>query len=193
MCSSKKGVVFIAEEEVGLVCWPCFVKSRKQRKVKSWLNKEVILKLGRRFLYHTELYAKQLPCAYTLSISEMLGLCHFCRLRGVKSVHDSEVRRVPSFQVRKGWSLGSLSASKESSAGCGVCWKLSSLGRPQHEDSSVCICTQGFYCALLYYLQMPSWHMAACWLGFLSLFSFNLRSQASYICSFKHKAFRERK
>lgn len=126
MYSSKKGVVFIVEGEVGLVCWPCFLKSRKQGNIKSWLNKKVILKLGRRFLYHAELYAKQLPCAYTFSICEILGLCHFCRLRGVKSINDSEVRRVPSFRVRKGRSLGSLSASKRSSAGCGACWRLSS-------------------------------------------------------------------
>lgn len=55
----------------------------------SWLNKKVILKLGSRSLYHAELYAKQLPCAYMFSICEILGLCHFCRLWGVKSINNS--------------------------------------------------------------------------------------------------------
>lgn len=89
MYSCKKGVVFIAEVEVGLVCWPCFLKSREQGKITSWLNKKVILKLGSRSLYHAELYAKQLPCAYTFSICEILGLCHFCRLWGVKQINNS--------------------------------------------------------------------------------------------------------
>lgn len=153
------------EGEVGLVCWPCFFKSKKQGKIKSWLNKTVILKLGRRFLYHAEVYAKQLPCAYTFSICEILGLCHFCRLWGVKSINDSEVRRVPSFWVRKGRSLGSLSASERSSAGCGVCWRHSSPGTPRHKDRSIGARTQGLYCELLNYLQMSSWHMAARWFG----------------------------
>lgn len=71
------------------MCWLCFLKSREQGKIMSWLNKKVILKLGSRALYHAELYAKQLPCAYTFSICEILGLCHFCRLRGVKRINDS--------------------------------------------------------------------------------------------------------
>lgn len=142
-------MVFIVEGEVGLVCWPCLLKSRKQGKIKSWINKKVLLKFGRRFLYHAELYAKQLPCAYTFSICEILGLCHFGRLQGVKSINDSEARRVPSFRVRKGRSLGLLSASKSSSSGCGVCGRHSPPGTLQHEDPSLSVCTQGLYCGLL--------------------------------------------
>lgn len=89
MHSSKKGAVLIAEVEVVLMCWLCCLKSREQGKITSWLNKKVILKLGSRYLYHAELYAKQLPCAYTFSICEILGLCHFCRLWGVKRINDS--------------------------------------------------------------------------------------------------------
>lgn len=197
MYSSKKGVVFIVEGEVGLVCWPCFLKSKKQGKIKSWLNKTVILKLGRRFLYHAEVYAKQLPCAYTFSICEILGLCHFCRLWGVKSINDSEVRRVPSFWVRKGRSLGSLSASERSSAGCGVCWRHSSPGTPRHKDRSIGACTQGLYCELLNYLQMSSWHMATCWFGFVffpPLFSLSLKEPSHcYVPCFEYEVFGERK
>lgn len=168
------------EGEVGLVCWPCFLKSRKQGKIKSWLNKKVILKLGRRFLYHTELYAKQLPCAYTFSICEILGLCHFCRLRGVKGINDSEVRRVPSLRVRKGRSLGSLAASQLGSAGCGVCWRHFSPGTQWHGYPSIGVCTQALYCELSNYLEVSSWHMAACWFGvFFSRFLFSQGAKPS--------------
>lgn len=98
----------------------------------------------------------------------------------------TQVRRVPSFRVRKGWSPGLLSGSRLCSTGCCVCQRLlpGNITAPGPAGALLFAAAQpGLYSDLLNHLQMSHWHMAACWLGFSPLVSFSPKEPSHQLSS----------
>lgn len=95
----------------------------------------------------------------------------------------TQVRRVPSFRVRKGRSPGSLSGSRRCSM-CRVCRGLfpGNVTAPGPRHCCLHHCDHGVLWPTEY-LQMSCWHMAACWFGFFLLFSFSPKEPSHQLSS----------